>query len=134
VSGAAAADAGGAIADSCALVVYLSDPDPRAAMPNAYEWMRHRAVYVPPLVVLEMARKMQTGALPKLPIDLPVALRQRGFLFLPMTWEVADATAKLPPIHKDPIDRALVAHSTTQKMPVLTCDTVIPRYGVRTIW
>ena len=81
-----------------------------------------------------MARKMQTGALPELPIDLPAALRQRGFLFLPMSWEVAYLAAKLPPIHKDPIDRALVAHSTAQKMPVLTCDTVISRYGVQAIW
>jgi PIN domain nuclease of toxin-antitoxin system len=84
------------------------------------------------LVVLEMARKMQTGSLPELPIDLPAALRQRGFLFL--TWEVAYLAAKLPPIHKNPIDRALVAHAMAQKMPVLTCDSVIRRYGVRTIW
>jgi PIN domain nuclease of toxin-antitoxin system len=134
VSGAAAAEGEGAIADSCALIAFLTDPDPWAAMPNAYGWMRHRAVYVPPLVVLEVAGKMQTGALPKLPIDLPAALRQRGFLFLPMTWEVADLAAKLPPIHKDPIDRALVAHSMAQKMPVLTCDTGIPHYGIQTIW
>jgi PIN domain nuclease of toxin-antitoxin system len=103
-------------------------------MPNAYGWMRHRAVYVPPLVVLEMARKMQTGSLPELPVKLPAALRQRGFLFLPMTWDVAYLAAKLPPLGKDPIDRALVAHAMAQKMPVLTCDSVIPRYGVRTIW
>ncbi|HYI84599.1 MAG TPA: hypothetical protein VEX11_15510 [Acetobacteraceae bacterium] len=57
------------------------------------------------LVVLEMARKMQTGSRPELPIDLPAALRQRGFLFL--TWEVGYLVAKLPPIHKDPIDGAV---------------------------
>lgn len=128
------ADAAGAIADSCALVAFLTDPDPRGAMPNAYVWMRHRAVHVPPLVILELVRKSLTGGLPAMPGDLPGALRQRGFLFLPMTWEVADFAAKLPMIHKDPIDRALVAHATLQAMPILTCDAVIPRYGVPTVW
>jgi PIN domain nuclease of toxin-antitoxin system len=123
-----------AIADSCALVVFLADPDPRSEMPNAYRFLKHEAVYVPPLVVLEIVRKSGEGGLPPIPVDLSIALRQLGFLHLPMTWEVAETAAKLPPIHKDPIDRALVAHSMVQRMPVLTSDATIPRYGVPTIW
>jgi PIN domain nuclease of toxin-antitoxin system len=123
-----------AIADSCAVVLFLRDPDAATRMPNAFPYMRSREVYVPPLVVLEIVRKTASGELPPLPTDLPRLLRQHDFVPLPMTWEVAALAASLPPIHRDPIDRALVAHAMEQKMPILTCNGIIPQYGVPTIW
>jgi PIN domain nuclease of toxin-antitoxin system len=123
-----------AIADSCALIVFLQEQDPQAKMPNAYPYMVSREVYVPPLVVWEISLKIGSGKLPPLSIKPSALLRQLGFNFLPMTWEVAEMAGNLPPIHRDPIDRILVAHSMIQNMPVLTSDRIIPSYGVATIW
>lgn len=123
-----------AIADSCALVVFLQDPDAQAAMPNAFPYLKSRPVYVPPMVVWEISRLVAFGRLPKLPTPLPDLLRAHGFGFLPMTWEVAETAETLPPIHRDPVDRIIVAHALRQGMPVLTSDGTIPAYGVATIW
>ena len=123
-----------AIADSCALIVFLQDPNAQAAMPNAFPYLQSRPVYVPPMVVWEISRLVAFGRLPRLPAALPDLLRAHGFGFLPMTWEVAETAQTLPPIHRDPVDRVIVAHAMRQDMPILTCDRSIPAYGVTTIW
>ena len=123
-----------AIADSCALIVFLRDPDAQRTMPNAFRYLKSRPIHVPPMVVWEISRLIAFGKLPRLPVALPDLLRTHGFDFLPMTWEVAEAAETLPPIHRDPVDRIIVAHSLRQDMPVLTSDGTIPAYGVTTIW
>ncbi len=44
------------------------------------------------------------------------------------------ALAKLPPIHKDPFDRILVAQATCENRVLVSRDTVLARYGVAVIW
>lgn len=123
-----------AIADSCALIVFLQDANARASMPNAYPYLKSRSVYVPPMVVWEISRLIAFGKLPPVPGGLSALLRRHGFGLLPMTWEVAEAAEALPRIHRDPVDRILVAHAMAQNMPILTGDAIIPRYGTPTIW
>jgi PIN domain nuclease of toxin-antitoxin system len=123
-----------AIADSCALIAFLADPQVSARMPRAFPLMQSGEVYVPPLVVWEIGRLVVIGRLPPISAPLPGLLRRCGFNALDMPWEVAALAETLPMIHRDPVDRIIVAHSRVQGMPVLTCDTVIPQYGVRTIW
>lgn len=103
-------------------------------MPNAFPYLKSRPVYVPPMVVWGISRLVAFGRLPKLLTPLPDLLRSHGFGFLPMTWEVAETAETLPPIHRDPVDRIIVAHALRQDMPVLTSDGSIPAYGVTTIW
>ena len=40
----------------------------------------------------------------------------------------------LPPIHKDPFDRMLIAHARYLECPLITIDEAIHRYPVETIW
>jgi PIN domain nuclease of toxin-antitoxin system len=123
-----------AIADTCALILFLTDPQASARMPNAFPLMQSAEVHVPPMVVWEIGRLVAVGRLPPISAPLPGLLRQHGFNVVAMPWEVAAFAETLPMIHKDPVDRIIVAHARLQDMPVLTCDAVIPRYGVRTIW
>ena len=123
-----------AIADSCALIVFLQDPKAQQGMPNAFRYLRSQPVHVALMVVWEVSRLVAFGKLPNFPAPLPDLLRSQGFQFLPMTWEVAATAETLPPIHRDPVDRIIVAHSLHQDMPILTSDATIPAYGVRTIW
>ncbi|GHU20440.1 twitching motility protein PilT [Spirochaetia bacterium] len=37
--------------------------------------------------------------------------------------------ANLPPIHKDPFDRILIAQSRVERIPFLTVDTTVAKYG-----
>ncbi len=47
---------------------------------------------------------------------------------LPVTGDHAVAVEKLPPIHKDPFDRILVAQATVEGVTLLTADPVVARY------
>ena len=51
------------------------------------------------------------------------------------TAALACAACTLPPIHKDPFDREIVALAQAHGLAVLTSDENIGRYaGVRTLW
>jgi PIN domain nuclease of toxin-antitoxin system len=40
----------------------------------------------------------------------------------------------LPPIHRDPFDRMLVAQAMAENLPLLTSDQYIRQYAVRCVW
>ena len=63
------------------------------------------------------------------PDSLLGALRASGFLELPVTAAHAVAVTRLPPIHKDPFDRLLVAQGMSEPMVLLTNDAVLAGYG-----
>ena len=63
------------------------------------------------------------------PDSLLGALRASGFLELPVTAAHAVAVTRLPPIHKDPFDRLLVAQGMSEPMALLTNDAVLAGYG-----
>ncbi|MBI3791909.1 MAG: type II toxin-antitoxin system VapC family toxin [Gemmatimonadetes bacterium] len=42
--------------------------------------------------------------------------------------------AALPPLHRDPFDRLLVATSSLEDLPILSADAMFDRYGVERIW
>lgn len=55
-------------------------------------------------------------------------LVESGYTELPITSEHAMATAHLPPIHKDPFDRVLIAQAESEGALLLTSDEVLARY------
>ena len=55
-------------------------------------------------------------------------LVDHGYLELPITGEHALAVESLPPIHKDPFDRILVAQATVEGVQLLTTDELVSRY------
>lgn len=55
-------------------------------------------------------------------------LLENSYRELPVTGPHAMATAHLPPIHKDPFDRMLVAQAEFEGALLLTSDEVVARY------
>jgi len=55
-------------------------------------------------------------------------LLDNGYGELPVTSEHAAAIDGLPPIHKDPFDRLLVAQSMVEGITLLTSDPLVARY------
>ena len=78
----------------------------------------------------EIAIKFALGR-PDFQVD-PRVLRRglldNGYRELPITADHALATAGLPPIHKDPFDRLLVAQATVDGIVLLTADQIVARY------
>ena len=56
------------------------------------------------------------------------ALLDNGYEELPVTGTHAVAIEGLPPIHKDPFDRILVAQATVEGITLLTADPLVARY------
>lgn len=52
-----------------------------------------------------------------------------GYRELPIASEHAIAVNDLPPLHKDPFDRILVAQARVEDLLLLTADKAVARYG-----
>ena len=61
--------------------------------------------------------------------ELRSALIDMGFVELPVTGGHAERLVALPPVHKDPFDRMLVAQSLSEPLILLTNDDVLKEYG-----
>jgi len=55
-------------------------------------------------------------------------LLDNGYTELPVTSEHAVNTDALPPLHKDPFDRLLLAQAFTEGITLLTADAQVARY------
>ena len=55
-------------------------------------------------------------------------LLDNGYSELPISSEHVVATDTLPPIHKDPFDRVLVAQALVEGITLLTTDAVVAGY------
>lgn len=76
----------------------------------------------------EIFVKEDSGRL-ELPLGFVDALRD-DFVELPLTFEHALEGRALPPLHRDPFDRMLVAQALAERLTIVTSDATIPRYGV----
>jgi len=74
------------------------------------------------IVIKVMAKKLQ--------LDPPVStlLTNLEFELLPVKLEHVLTIQNLPPIHKDPFDRMLVAQAKTENLTLLTSDPKIQAY------
>lgn len=85
----------------------------------------------------EIAIKVQLGKL-RIPGDAATYVGNRAardrMEILPIHLKHVTAVHSLPPHHRDPFDRILVAQSQSEKVSILTADPAIGRYAVDTIW
>lgn len=123
------------LADACALLAYFGGTGSRMS-PEGMAAMRAN-VGISALTVWELTRKAAIGKLPPLPEEggsFAAYLAGEGFTLVPLLWEDGEKANRLPPLHKDPMDRMLVAQALRLGLPVITEDGVFRGYGVRTIW
>jgi len=84
----------------------------------------------------EIAIKVGIG---KFPMPSPLAaylqrqMAQHGFALLPIQFSHLAMLEKLPLHHRDPFDRLLVAQAIDEGATLITVDSQLKRYRVRTI-
>jgi len=81
----------------------------------------------------EAAVKMALGKL-QAPPDLPQQLVDRGFTILPVQPGHAWAVRVLPPHHRDPFDRLLIAQAQAEGLPIATADPRFAAYAITVVW
>ena len=93
-------------------------------------------VYVSAASAWEMTIKSSIGklTLPSSPERwIKEQLRLNAFLPLPISIEHALAVASLPPLHKDPFDRIIIAQANVEGLTLITDDAIIPQYAVKVL-
>jgi PIN domain nuclease of toxin-antitoxin system len=93
---------------------------------------RANDVFLSAASIWESALKSLTG---KLTLDraLDTAAAAAGFAELAVTWAHAVRATSLPPLHKDPFDRMLVAQALEEGLVLVTRDPLVRQYQVATL-
>ena len=87
-------------------------------------------VYVSAVTGWEIAIKASLGKLrPRRTAAMVV--EESGFEELPVRLEHAEVLAALPPHHRDPFDRMLLAQARAERLTLVTRDRALSRYGVK---
>jgi PIN domain nuclease of toxin-antitoxin system len=82
----------------------------------------------------EIAIKIGIGRLDLSFNSLISRLENSGFFVLQPQSSHLGGIINLPPIHKDPFDRLLIATALAENMTILTADENIHKYDVNWIW
>jgi len=85
------------------------------------------------VTVWEVAIKRGLGKL-EAPGDLLPQLERAGVELLPISPRHADLVASLPPHHRDPFDRLLVAQATLEGLALVSEDEALRRYEIEVVW
>ncbi len=90
------------------------------------------SVYVSAASAWEVAIKAGLGRLrPTRTVEQ--AAEESGFVELPVSFRHAERVGRLPPHHRDPFDRLLIAQAEVEELILVTRDAVFARYGVEVI-
>ncbi len=89
-------------------------------------------VYVSAASAWEISIKKALGKL-KAPDDLDSILDKEGFAKLGISFFHAEKAGELPPLHRDPFDRMLIAQAQAEGLDIVTNDAVLATYGLKTI-
>lgn len=90
---------------------------------------RAEAVFVSAASAWEAAIKQALGRL-EIPDRISAGVEQSGFASLPITFAHAERAGSLPPHHRDPFDRMLVAQAIEEHLTLVTKDAAIAAYDV----
>ena len=123
--------------DSCVLIWLASEPARLSQAATAAINAPETALHVSHATLWEITLKHHAGKL-----VLPDAPRRWwseqvgkwGLIELPITAEALLRGGELPPHHKDPFDRVILAHALLHDLVVVSPDQVFPAYGVKVVW
>lgn len=90
-------------------------------------------VFVSAASAWEAAIKVSLGRL-ELPDTIEAGVTASGFEKLLITFSHAERAAGLPPHHRDPFDRMLVAQAQAEGLTLVTHDRLLEAYDVEIVW
>jgi PIN domain nuclease of toxin-antitoxin system len=90
-------------------------------------------VYVSSAVAWEIAIKCGIGKLAAR-ANVVTALGEYDFQELPITILHAQQVRSLPPIHRDPFDRILIAQAQCEDLTLVSNDAMVCQYSVPIFW
>ncbi len=123
--------------DTCTLLWLADDQNKLSARARVLISENAGSLFISSITAVEITLKHRRGALrlPLEPVDwIMEALEQHGIVDIPVDWRIAERSASLPILHKDPADRLIVATAMATGLPILTPDPHISAYDVKVLW
>jgi PIN domain nuclease of toxin-antitoxin system len=121
------------LADTHIVLWYFTDSDRLTERATSLLEAETTDVLLSAVVVWEIAIKRAIGKL-----DAPTRYREAflgaGAEALPIEHHHAERAGALPPHHRDPFDRMLVAQAQLEDAIIVTADPAFAAYDVRTAW
>ena len=121
--------------DTCALL-WLVQGDQHLSVETRARIDAASAVYVSAISAFEIGLKCASGKL-KLPVPaaewFKAIVDHHNLGILPLDWGICIAATELPPIHRDPCDRFIIAAAKSQGLKVVTGDPVFALYGIEVL-
>ena len=121
--------------DTCALI-WLVQKSKRLSASVKRSLVQAADIFVSPVTAWEIAVKRQAGKL-VLPLDpaewFRIAVASFNLTILPLDYQILVKSAQLPPHHRDPADRAIIALALSNGLPVVTGDHRFAAYGVTVV-
>lgn len=90
-------------------------------------------VFVSAASAWEAGIKASLGRL-TLPDAMEAGVLASGFEKLLITFSHAERAASLPPHHRDPFDRMLVAQAQAERLTLVTHDRLLEPYEIKILW
>jgi PIN domain nuclease of toxin-antitoxin system len=116
--------------DTHALIWWDSGKLPRAAVRRI---AAAEVVFVSAVVAWEIAIKSSLGrVVAKVPVE--AVLDDYGFRELAVSIRHADAVRSLPPHHRDPFDRLLIAQALVENLVIVSADRALRKYSAPVVW
>ncbi|OGV60808.1 MAG: hypothetical protein A2X45_20640 [Lentisphaerae bacterium GWF2_50_93] len=121
--------------DTCALL-WLADKHGNLSRGTLSMIEEASSVYISAITFFEIALKCKSGKL-KLPIPpkswLDLVLEHHNISVIDVSSDVSLLSVELPPYHKDPCDRFIIATAMINKLPVVTADDNFRKYGIKVL-
>lgn len=124
--------------DTCVLFWLESDPTRISASARRALLDPASPLFASAVSAFELGLKVRDG---ELGLPLPVGewvravCSRRGIRLLPLDEQAAALSTALPPLHRDPCDRFLIATAQLAGLAIVTPDEQIRRYPtIRVIW
>jgi PIN domain nuclease of toxin-antitoxin system len=124
--------------DTCVLLWLAAEPSAISTRATSLITRASEDLFVSAISAFEVGQKAAAGKLflPR-PVDewFSMMLERRGLREIPVSGAIAGLATRLPPIHRDPFDRLLIATAQTHRLKLLTPDPIIAKYpNLDVIW
>ena len=87
-------------------------------------------VYISAATTWGISIKKALGKL-NAPDDMDTIVEEEKFIKLPITLYHGQMAGMLPPHHRDPFDRMLIAQAQAEGLTIVTSDGIFSKYGVQ---
>lgn len=94
-------------------------------------------VFVSAASAWEITTKHRLGKLPSATLvaaDVAAQVSAQGFSELAVSMAHAEHAGRLPGPHRDPFDRMLIAQALSERLVLISNETLFDQYGVERLW